>query len=77
MNVTTAETTAHRRRPSTEGQRRPALPVLLALVVSTVAGVVAWVLARFSDVSDQSIVIVTILVASLIGWSTSDRHSIR
>jgi sensor domain CHASE-containing protein len=74
MNVTTAETTAHRSRPSTALERRPALPMLLALVVSALAGVVAWVLARFSAISDQSIVIATIVVASLIGWAASDRR---
>lgn len=74
MNVTTAETTTSHTHPGTELHRRPALPMLLALVVSAVAGVAAWVLARFSDVSDQSIVIATIVVASAIGWAASDPH---
>ncbi len=77
MNVTTAETTTYRSRPAREQQRRSTLPLLLALVVSTVAGVVAWMLARFSDVSDQSIVIATIIVGSLIGWAASDQRRAR
>jgi hypothetical protein len=77
MNVTTAETTVRRTYRQNDRQRRPALPVLLALMVSIVAGVAAWVLARFSDVSHQSIVITTIVVASLIGWVASDPRRAR
>lgn len=75
MNVTTAQSAHH--RPRIAGTRRPTLPVLLALVVSLVAGVLAWAASQIADVPDRALVIGTIVVASLIGWSTTDRRSVR